>query len=216
MRDLYDPQRDTERALQRCRTIARAQLGLITRDQAMTAGVSPTVIKSLCKRSHWQRKRRNVYCVGAAPRSVRQDRLSACLSYGRGAYLSGFAAADEWDFDGCRNNNIHLTTTRSLKRRDDDVVIHRTRWLPRHHVCGRGRMPITTPLRTLLDIASALTLDEFQFPFEDVLRRGLVKPEALVRLLQSGDHTRSCGDNAAAQADGRRAPAHAERFGGDR
>jgi hypothetical protein len=113
--------------------------------------------------------------------------MVACLSYGDGAFISSLAAADEWHFEECRNTEIHITSTTNLRARDDGVHVHRTRFLPHYDTTLKGRLPIVTPLRALLEIAPLLTTDQLEFPFEYVLRTGMVSSSLLLRRVGEAD-----------------------------
>jgi very-short-patch-repair endonuclease len=67
---------------------------------------------------------------------------------------------------------VHVIGPRS--RRGDGFVIHRTRHLPPEDVTTHWGIPVTTPLRTLLDLSGHLSLDALDAALAEALVRKLV------------------------------------------
>jgi very-short-patch-repair endonuclease len=120
-----------------------------------------------------------VYLIGPVPPSPRQSRMGLNLWAGEAAAISGRAAADEWGLDGCRSDALELSSTAHLIHPDPRVLVHRVRRLGEHEISRLRGLFVTSPCRTLFDIAGFLTLDELQLPFEDAFRRRLVLPNQL-------------------------------------
>ena len=74
------------------RNIARRQLGLITRQQAL-AHISDHQIRRLVESGQWERRTHGLYAVAGAPRSYEQTVLAACLAGGPRAVASHDCAA---------------------------------------------------------------------------------------------------------------------------
>ena len=96
---------------------------------------------------------RGVYLVGPIEDDW-TDAMAAALACGPGAVVSHHAAAAIW---GLRpwNGPIDVTTTRRLRRRQG-IRVHRTRCLDARDITRRHGIPLTTPARTLLDLAAHL------------------------------------------------------------
>ena len=80
--------------------LAVRRLALVTRPQALAAGMSPGQIKRRVSSGLWVRVNRGVYRLGGAPPSREQDWLAACLAAGRGAVVSHRGAAVLWGLRG--------------------------------------------------------------------------------------------------------------------
>jgi Transcriptional regulator, AbiEi antitoxin len=63
--------------------IAAGQLGLITRSQAIEAGVSDNQIKKRARAGKWTRVRSGVFVIAGAPQTWEQGVLAAVLTAGR-------------------------------------------------------------------------------------------------------------------------------------
>ena len=147
--------------------------------QALAAGITEGAIEARLRSGRWERRRQSVYLIGPVPSSLSQERMALCLSLGDDAAVAGMAAADEWRFDGCRSSAVEAVCPRRYTNRDPRVRVRYSASLRPHHLSSLRGLPIITPIQTLIMIADELTLAELEFPFEDVLRRGLVKPREL-------------------------------------
>jgi Protein of unknown function (DUF559) len=91
------------------------------------------------------------YAVGVVGR-----RWAAVLACGDGAVLSHGSAAAAWDIRAGGSPRMHVTVpTRGGRARRDGIHVHRPRSLGLDEVTTLDGLPITTPARTLLDLASA-------------------------------------------------------------
>jgi very-short-patch-repair endonuclease len=132
--------------------LAARQKGTVARRQLLALGISSSAIDYWLKTGRLHRLRWGVYLVGhpvPPPLAVEQGALLACgdgsvLSHYTAACLSGFLP----DYDG----PIHVTTRRHGGR-PPGITVHTTVRLERRDTTRRCDLPITTPARTLLDVA---------------------------------------------------------------
>jgi hypothetical protein len=100
-----------------------------------------------------------VYRVGHAAPSVEADYMAAVLACGEGAVLAGPAAAFLLGLSRGRRAPKPLVIAQK-KRRITGIDTERARTVdPRDIVTWKG-IPITTPARTLVDLASVVSADE--------------------------------------------------------
>lgn len=163
--------RPLEAPATRCELIAAGQHGVISRAQALAAGLTAKEVENRLATGKWFGLFREVYSPASVPRSWHRDLMAACLWAGEGAAISHRAAAALWGFDTFRPNIAELTTDRWI--RSPRVVVHRTRRLPRCDVTVYLRIPATTPTRTLIDIAGVVSHDGVEVALDFALRRGL-------------------------------------------
>jgi hypothetical protein len=76
------------------RDIAKLQRGVISRRQALSAGLSKDVIESRIDRGRWQRLHTGVYAVFTGLPGREANLWAALLRVGQGAALSYQAAAE--------------------------------------------------------------------------------------------------------------------------
>jgi hypothetical protein len=95
-----------------------------------------------------------VYRFAAAPISREQRLLAACLAAGPGCAVSHRAAAHEWGLAEFPDV-VEIVTPRAQWPRLKGVRVHRSTDLREHHVTTRHGLPITKPLRTLVDLGQS-------------------------------------------------------------
>jgi len=136
---------------------ARAH-GLVTRSQALRAGITPDELKHRIRAGTLIRVHRGVYRVGHCAPSYEARYLAAVLAGGDGALLSGLAAAHLHRLLGGSAPPSEVTVPRV--RRITGVRTRRCgRRDQRDATCVRG-IPVMTVERTLVDIASDIATDE--------------------------------------------------------
>lgn len=125
--------------------------------------------------------------------NVRASALAACLATGPRAVISHVSAGAMW---GWRTERapLHVTVTGQITTRPSGVIVHRTKSLPRADAGKLRRVPVTSPTRTLLDLAASLPEDEFHEILQRAVAEGCVHP---ARLRQwTGGRRRSPGATA--------------------
>lgn len=131
----------------------------------------------------WERLTRDVFRIAGAPSSWHQNLMAACLAWGEGAAISHRAAAVLWRFTGFESGSVELTVPRS-RRRAELGIIHRHP-LFRADVATVEGIPVTTPARTLIDMASVARREAVEEAMDDALRRGLVSIPLLRRRMDA-------------------------------
>lgn len=165
----------------RCELIAADQYGVITRDQALEAGMTLREIRGRTSSGRWRKLHPRVYAPSSAPASWRQRLMAAASWAGEGSAISHRSAAALWGFDGFTPGVIELTTARSLT--SPAVIVHRSRRLPECDVTTCDGISVTTPTRTLIDIGSVCSNDKVEAALDFGLRRGLTSIRYIRRRL---------------------------------
>jgi len=136
--------------------IARAQHGVVTREQLLSGGVTRHEVTWRLRRGDLIRVHRGVYRVGHRAPSIEATYLAAVLAAGEGALLSGLAAAHLLGL--VKGTAPAPEVIARTQRRIEGVKTHRSRGLDaRDETVVRG-IPVTTVPRTLVDISSELSL----------------------------------------------------------
>ncbi len=154
--------------------LAATQHGLVTDDQAHKAGYTIRMVRRRVATGVWERLLPGVLRFPGPPTSGRQAATAAALWGGPEALVSHSTAAVLWGLDGVETSRVAITVPGSIHPRHPAVVIHRaTELLP----ADRDRIdaiPVTSALRTLVDVANELPSDALELAVEDAMRRGLV------------------------------------------
>lgn len=153
-----DERQDTTAAWTAVAEVQRAQLGLFTRAQGIDAGVSAGSIDGRVRRGQARVWFPGVYADAGLPDSWEVAALAATLFVGGEAALARDSAArvHGLPLPPDRGEVLHVVVrTRSPQRREA-LVVHRTRTLPAHHVVEVGPHRVTSPTRTVCDLAATL------------------------------------------------------------
>lgn len=75
-------------------SLAASQHGLLTRAQAIAAGMSATSVKTRVRSGRWERRARGVYAIAGSPKTRAQEILLACLASGPEAMATSYTAAE--------------------------------------------------------------------------------------------------------------------------
>lgn len=161
--------------------VARRQFGLVTAQQLAAFGLSPAAIRRRVGGGRLVRAGEGVYAVSGSPGSWEQAALAACLGLGPGAVLSHRSAGAAWRLDVPAERAIHVTLPygRSVRASGKALVVHRSRSLDDLERTRLGRLPVTSPARTLVDLASTLRPDALARVVDDALCRRLLPPDRL-------------------------------------
>ncbi len=157
--------------------LARAQHSAFARQQAIGLGFSESQIKRRVAIGRWSIVLPSVMEIAGSRRTGLQAAMAATLWAGEGSLLSHSAAALLWEFEGIRARKPEVWTKRHLK--SELVVVHQGTRLDRADRTMLGPIPITTPVRTLIDMAGRLEDLRLSAVMEDLIKRDLVDPERL-------------------------------------
>lgn len=149
--------------------LAAKQHAVVGRDQILSCGMSPATLKRRVSDRRFVPLLRGVYVMAGAPPSWRQRLLGACIAAGPAAAASHRAAGRLW---GLLQGEQPLEVTVPLRRapRIRHVAVHRSTDLTPQHVTRRRGIPVTNPVRTIVDLGHVLGPAEV----EEALDRGLV------------------------------------------
>jgi len=115
---------------------------------------------------------RSVYAVGRTDLTMRGRYLSAVLAYGNRAVLSHRSAAVLWRMCPERARKIDVTVSGGTRARRRGVVVHRSS-VPEEHRTALDRIPVTTPARTIVDLADDATRRELERAIDEAIYLGL-------------------------------------------
>lgn len=146
------------RTLDAAAPIAEHQLGLVTRQQLLAAGVLPDTADEAVRTGRLRRLERNVYRLPGAPERPATRLLAKVLALGDGALLSHATAAWLWDL-APPPRRYEVTVPRGRRRRCTDLIVHESTDL---HLAVPGivdGLPVTGVGRTILDCAGHSSTD---------------------------------------------------------
>jgi very-short-patch-repair endonuclease len=139
---------------QRIAAIAERQGGVVGHQQLLGCGLSTSAIHRRVRAGRLHALYRGVYAVGHRAVGSMGRRWAAVLACGDGAVLSHRAAGSAWDMLRSSSPVIDVTVGRGGRARRAGLRIHTSTGLPADEVATVDGLPITTPARTLLDLAA--------------------------------------------------------------
>jgi Protein of unknown function (DUF559)/Transcriptional regulator, AbiEi antitoxin len=134
--------------------IADRQGGVIARGQLARLALSDSAIDHRVRAGRLHVMHRGVYSVGHRVVGAGGRRWAAVLASGPGAVLSHASAAAAWDIRVSATSTVDVTVGSGGRARRKGIRLHRKRTLPADEVTELDGLPITTPARTLLDLAA--------------------------------------------------------------
>lgn len=161
----------------RVRAIAATQHGLVDRSQAMAVGVTDHEIRRRLVSGRVQQRHPGVYYLDCVAPTWKTEVLAGVFAAGPGALASHRTAAVLWDFDAVYGRMIEVTVHWNGEPEPEGVILHRTR-RPNPGVVLEG-IPITSPERTLMQIAAFLPERTLHKAARSVVRKGLSTVEKL-------------------------------------
>lgn len=157
--------------------MAEEQHGVIARRQLLALGFTAKGIEHRLAKRRLHVLWRGVYAVGR-PRVTRRGQwMAAVLAGGPHASLSHRSAAALWGIAAFRTPP-EITLPRRDPRRRTGIVIHRRDLSPEETARCRG-IPVTSPLCTLVDLASILEPARLEVALNEADRLGLISTEDL-------------------------------------
>ena len=135
---------------------AAAQWGVLALEDLRACGLSDDHIRVRVANGRLHRLHRGVYAVGHANPPLEGHLLAAVKACGPGAVLSHFAAAALFGFVRWDGRYPEVTVRSVATRVHPGIRVHRARALDAQDVARRDGIAVTSPARTLLDLASTV------------------------------------------------------------
>lgn len=163
--------------------LAAKQHGIVTRKQLLVLGLSHGSIVARTGGGYLHPVHRGVYAVGHVALTVRARWLAAVLACGSGAALSHRSAAA---LHGIGRPCLPIEVVRSGGGcPPPGLLVHRSRTLAPAHVSETHGIRVTSPARTLVDLAGVLTIRGLEDAYANVRRRRLASPADVFAVLAS-------------------------------
>lgn len=133
---------------------ARSQHGVVSREEVAAAGMSLRSIDRALAAGQLSRAHRGAYVAPGAPRTWEQALLAAVLSCGGEAVASHRSAARVWGLVDPSSTALEVTVCHPRLPRPAGVRVHRSKDLESSWCTTRTSIPVTNPLRTLVDLGA--------------------------------------------------------------
>jgi Protein of unknown function (DUF559) len=163
--------------------LADRQYGVVARRQLATIGVGRGAIEKQLLRRSLIPLHRGVYAVGHRQLRIEGRWLAAVLAVGQGAVLSHRDAAALHRMRKPPESKKVSVTTGKDATGTSKLWVKARRTLTNEDVTIIRGIPVTSPARTLVDIAGMLTAAQLQSTLGEADRKGLLDVDAVERAL---------------------------------
>lgn len=135
---------------------AESQLGLFTQAQAIASGMNRTTLYRRTRLGRYALEHPGVFRFAGLPPSWERSVIAACLAAGQGAVASHRTAARIWKLTDDSDDIVEITVPGPRHPRLRRVTVHRAADLRSNDTTVRRRLPVTNPMRTIVDLGAVL------------------------------------------------------------
>ena len=167
--------------------VAGPQYGYITRAQLLAIGLSRRAIHYRVEVGQLIPVHAGVYGVGHVNVTPVARASAAVLACGKGGVLSHGSAATLWGFNKYWDMPFEVTVATSHRRRGA-IKVHRSRTLVSQDITHQLGVRVTTPERTVLDVAPRLTSRRLSRVVNDARHAGFLHLNDLADVLDRNPH----------------------------
>ncbi|MGI8462561.1 MAG: DUF559 domain-containing protein [Solirubrobacterales bacterium] len=169
--------------------LAAAQCGVISRAQLLGLGATPRIVASWIAAGRLHPLHRGIYLVGHRAEHPRAREMAAVLACGEHAFVAGRSAGWLWRILEARPAVIEVILAHGDRRRAGILIRRST--LTRRDKRHLGPVPLTSPARTLLDLAATLEPASLERALSEATSRHLTTRPLIVATLK--DHPNALG-----------------------
>jgi hypothetical protein len=170
--------------------LARRQHGVVARRQLLALGFDRKAIQRRIDSGRLHPLGRGVYAVGRRELNKHGRWMAAVLHCGSDAVLSHRSAGALWGICANRERNeatrgVDVTIVSRRRLRRPNIRPHRRPSLPATSLTIEHGIPVTTPIQTLIDLATELPTGKLERAVNDADKHDRVDPETLRAALDS-------------------------------
>jgi hypothetical protein len=162
--------------------VATGQLGTFSRRQAHAAGISDRQLRGRVQSGFLEQIGAHAFRLIGAEHGLLGDLRAVMLDIGEPCWASGPTASAMHGFDGFNlRRPLHVTVLRDRNVRRLGTVVHTTMYLPPIDRETRDGVAVTSPTRTIIDLAGYETAGRLAAAMDSAFRDGLSSEDLLHR-----------------------------------
>ncbi|MCU1346123.1 MAG: hypothetical protein JWL70_2389, partial [Acidimicrobiia bacterium] len=170
--------------------------GIATRSELLALGLSSDQIRYLLRTGRLERVHRGVYRLASSPRTFEAAAVAAC-GFASDIRISHLAAGRLWGYRKCVTDTIDVLIPGDAHRSLVGVRQHISHRIdPCDWLLREDGIRLTTPTRTIFDLAWTLSDGALESVVEHALQLGMTDIDALERI---GERLRERGRNGSAR-----------------
>jgi very-short-patch-repair endonuclease len=170
--------RTIHQAVRELWALAREQHWVVARRQLIDLGFSRMWIQHRIAIGRLHPLHRGVYAVGRPHVTPYGRWMAAVLACGRAAVLSHGSAAVLWGIRPA-SSELEVSVVTGAKRCPEGISVHRRPALRPDEVTSHHGIPVTSPIRTLIDITLRLDREPLEAAINEADKLDLCDPEEL-------------------------------------
>jgi hypothetical protein len=143
--------------------VAGRQHGLVTLDQLGECGLGARGVRHRVAAGRLHRVHRGVFAVGHRALSLEATFLAAVLAVRPPSLLSYRASGAMWGVRKWRRGDVDVTVVGRDARSRRAIRVHQVPELWEDDIAERDGIPLTSPARTILDLAGVLSLEDLKW-----------------------------------------------------
>lgn len=179
---LHGVQLHTELVDRKVEELARRQHAVVSRGQLLALGMGRRAIGRRLQHGQLHELHRGVYVVGVRRISRKGRWIGGVLACGEGSVLSHRSAAQLWRLLRSSSAQIEVTAAKTQSRRAG-IVCHRIPMAADEWLVDDA-IPVTSPFRTIFDLAAELEMRELERAFHEAEAREMTDRVSLPMLLE--------------------------------
>lgn len=164
--------------------LAGRQHGVVARRQLLALGFSKSAIEHRVERGRLHVVAHGVYAVGWPELTQKRRWMAAVLACQDDAALSHRSAATLWDIGTEKPGMIDVSVRHRCELRRPGLRVRGRPSLSAEDVVIRDNIPVTTAVRTLVDLATELPSLDIERSVNEADKRDLIDPDALRSALE--------------------------------
>lgn len=157
---------------------ASHQSGYFTAAQALEAGYSYQAQQYNVQQGNWLRIDRGIFRLPEWPPGQHEDLVCWTLWSRHRAIVSHQTALSVHELGDVNPARVHLTVPPGFRKTAPGIVLHQGE-LPAEDIGQREGYSATVPMRSILDAATDIDVDQLARVIDDALERGLVTKRGL-------------------------------------
>ena len=173
--------------------VAARQRRVISYAQLRAAGATRSAVAHWTRAGRLHRWTRGVYLVGHPDPLPLAPETAALLATGPDAALCAATASGRWQVTEPATGLIHVLVAGRKPRPAAPIAVHLTATLDPRDVRILDGLPVTSPARTLLDLAAMVGRRDLHWAVEEARVRRLVTTADLVEQLERTPRRRGAG-----------------------
>ena len=159
--------------------LASVQHGVVALFQLLAVGYTLEAVKHRVATGRLHPVHRGVYVVGRPELTRTGKWMAAVLACGRSAAVSHESAGALWGLRRESDRKIHVSVPRCADPRHLGIAVHRRSTFLAADLTRRSNVPVTTPVRTLVDLGTRLPAYALEAAINEADKLDLVHPRAL-------------------------------------